>query len=224
MAHRSIARAGKKMGRVALFLNLLLWPLLAQAAPAPCKLAILGDSLTAGYGVSENDAWPIKLGAALEHEGFACKVIDAGVSGDTSAGGLSRLSWVLADKPSHLIVELGGNDGLRALPVAEMKRNLEQIIQQAQAAGIHVFLAGIVAPPNLGQQYTDSFKAVFPDLVKRFDVPLYPFLLDGVILNPELMQADRIHPNARGVDEMVRRITPSLAEWLQATGVARTAH
>lgn len=193
-------------------------------ADQPCRIAILGDSLTAGYGVAPDDALPAKLADALKKSGFACAIADAGVSGDTSAGGLSRLDWVLADKPTHLIVELGGNDGLRALPVEELERNLAAIIERAQSAGAKVALLGIVAPPNLGAAYTDAFKAVFPRLAARFDIPLYPFLLGGIITDTNLMQADRIHPNARGVAEMTKNILSFVTSWLNATGVAGESH
>lgn len=186
----------------------------AAAAAEPCRLAILGDSLTAGYGVAADSALPRQLEAALREAGSPCAVVDAGVSGDTTAGGATRLDWVLADRPTHLLVELGGNDGLRALPPAEVERNLADIVARAQAAGVEVMLAGMVAPPNLGADYGRAFAQVFPDVARSAGVPLYPFLLDGAVLHPDLMQADGIHPNAAGVREIVRRMIPSVSRWV----------
>src|SRR5919199_4657776 len=137
-----------------LALKVALW--LALAAPAvawaaePCRVALLGDSLTAGYGVPANASLPVQLEAALRKEGLDCAVADAGVSGDTSAGGAARLDWVLADKPTHLLVELGANDGLRALPVDQLRRNIDDVVARAQARGVSVMLAGMLPPPNLG--------------------------------------------------------------------------
>jgi len=178
---------------------------------------VLGDSLTAGYGVALEDAFPVRLEAALDDRGYACAVLDAGVSGDTSAGGLARLDWVLGDDPTHLLVELGGNDALRALPVDAMAANLAAIIEGAQARGVHVMLLGMLAPPNLGSRYTDAFAAVFPALAERYDVPLYPFFLDGVAAEPALLNADGIHPNAAGVAVIVERLLPAVTAWLDGT-------
>lgn len=178
---------------------------------------MLGDSLTAGYGVALEDAFPVRLEAALRDQGHACAVIDAGVSGDTSAGGRARLDWVLGDDPTHLLVELGGNDALRALPVDAMQANLAAIIEGAQARGVHVMLLGMLAPPNLGARYTDAFAAVFPTLAERYAVPLYPFFLDGVAAEPAYLTPDGIHPNAAGVDLIVERLLPSVEIWLAET-------
>jgi acyl-CoA thioesterase-1 len=185
------------------------------AAQQPCRVAVLGDSLTAGYGVRAGASFPARLGAALQRQGLACEVIDAGVSGDTSAGGAARLDWVLADRPTHLLVELGGNDALRALPVEQLRRNLESIVTRAQAAGVGVMLAGMLPPPNLGREYFEGFAAVYTDLAKERGVPLYPFFLDGVVFETGLMQPDGIHPNEEGVDEIVRRMLPAVAAWLR---------
>ena len=189
---------------------------LIAAPPAwACRLAVLGDSLTAGYGVAETAAFPVRLEAALRARGIDCAVLDAGVSGDTSAGGLARLDWVLADQPTHLLVELGGNDALRALPVENLRENINQIIETAKARDVQVVLAGMLAPPNLGHSYTEAFRQVYADLARAQNIPLYPFFLDGVALQDGLMQPDGIHPNARGVDVIVKRITPLLASVLQ---------
>lgn len=187
----------------------------AAAARAPCTLAVLGDSLAAGYGVAAADSFPVRLEAALRAGGADCAVLNAGVSGDTSAGGLARLDWVLADRPTHLLIELGGNDALRALPVEQLRANLDRIIRTAKERGVRVLLAGMLAPPNLGRAYADAFKAVYADLAAERDVPFYPFFLDGAILQPGLMQPDGIHPNARGVAAIVERMAPAILATIQ---------
>lgn len=180
---------------------------------------VLGDSLAAGYGVALDDAFPEQLERALAAEGVACEVINAGVSGDTSAGGLARLDWVLGDQPTHLLVELGGNDALRALPVEQLKANLAAIIERARDAGAMVMLTGMLAPPNLGARYTDAFAAVYAELARTYELPLYPFFLDGAIEDPALMLEDGIHPNAAGVAVIVERMLPMVQAWLeQPTG------
>ena len=198
--------------KVALLLALAALP--ARAAE-PCRVALLGDSLSAGYGVPAAASLPVQLEAALRKEGLDCTVEDAGVSGDTSAGGAARLDWVLADGPTHLLVELGGNDALRALPVDQLRRNLDDIITRAQAAGVKVMLAGMLPPPNLGQDYFQAFAKVYTDLAAAHHVPLYPFILEGVVFQAGLMQPDGIHPNERGVAEIVRRMLPTVTAWLR---------
>jgi len=143
-------------------------------------------------------------------------VLDAGVSGDTSAGGAARIEWVLAEEPTHLLVELGGNDALRALPPAQLEANLARVIEAALARGVRVMLAGMLAPPNLGAAYANEFAAVFERLAHRYGIPLYPFFLDGVAGRSELLQVDGIHPNAAGVELIVKRILPTLEPWLAA--------
>jgi acyl-CoA thioesterase-1 len=189
---------------------------LVAAAPAEsCRLSVLGDSLASGYGVGEDDAFPVRLEQALAERGVACTVLNAGVSGDTSAGGLARLEWVLGDQPTHLLVELGGNDALRGLAVEQLRVNLNQIVSTAQARGVEVVLAGMLAPPNLGRSYGDAFRQVYLDVATAHDVPLYPFFLDGAVLTDGMMQPDGIHPNARGVQVIVDRIAPLLATAIQ---------
>jgi acyl-CoA thioesterase-1 len=189
----------------------------ARAQSDACRIAILGDSLTAAYGLSVNEGFPARLQAALRSEGRECSVIDAGVSGDTSAGGLSRTDWVLADRPTHLIVELGANDALRALPTDQLERNLDAITGKAKAAGVPVFLAGMLAPPNLGIAYGKSFAKVYQDVAARHDIPLYPFFLDGVAGDRTLNLDDGIHPTAEGIEIIVERITPPIIAWLDKT-------
>jgi acyl-CoA thioesterase-1 len=206
---------GRKHRKAIPALLVLLLGCLAAGPAFACKLAILGDSLTAGFGVAAQEAFPVRLEQALRTRGIDCAVLDAGVSGDTSAGGAARVDWVLADRPTHLLVELGGNDALRALPVAELEANLDRIIRTAKERGVQVMLAGMLAPPNLGSTYGEAFEKVYLDLAHRHDIPLYPFFLDGVALQRDLMQPDGIHPNARGVEVIVERIVPMIAPYLE---------
>jgi acyl-CoA thioesterase I len=162
------------------------------------RIVFLGDSLTAGLGLSTERAYPTLLQRRLTDEGFDYQVVNAGVSGDTSAGGLSRLDWALQGDVSVLVVALGGNDGLRGLPAQELQANLAQIIERAQARGIAVVLAGMEAPPNYGREYLVSFHMVYPALAKKYHVALVPFLLQGVAGIDALNQADGIHPTAAG--------------------------
>jgi acyl-CoA thioesterase-1 len=182
-----------------------------QAPPAPLKLMILGDSITAGYGLPEAEAWPVKLQQALHAAGQSVQVIGAGVSGDTTAGGKARLDWALADNPDAVIVALGGNDGLRALPPATTQANLEDILTRLKAKGIPVLLAGMLAPPNFGADYGRDFAAIFQNLAKAHpEAVFYPFLLDGVAGEERMNQADRIHPSPAGVAVMIERMMPSV--------------
>ncbi len=209
----------KQMGGARRVLKLLAASLVLIAAPdalalSPCRIAVLGDSLTSAYGLDLADGFPAQLQRQLDAAGYHCTVLDAGVSGDTSAGGLARLDWLLGDRPSHVIVELGGNDALRALPPEELERNLDAIITRLQSKGVKVMLAGMLAPPNLGQDYGQEFAAVFPRLAVRHGVPLYPFFLDGVAGRPEVTQPDGIHPSANGIAMIVGRILPTVEAWL----------
>ena len=186
------------------------WLLLCvpPAAAGEPGIVVLGDSLTAGYGLPREDAFPARLEAALKAQGHGWRVIDAGVSGDTSAGGLARLDWVLADAPEVVIVELGANDGLRGLPVDQLEANLDAILARVRETGAALLLAGMEAPRNFGADYEAAFRAVYERLAARHGVAFYPFFLEGVAMVPALNQADGIHPNAAGVAEIVRRILP----------------
>ncbi len=177
-------------------------------ASAETTILALGDSLTAGYGLSKAESFPNKLQAALNQAGHDVRVVNGGVSGDTSKGGLSRVDWLFADKPDLMILELGANDGLRGLPPSETRKNLAAIIEKAQAAGVKVLLTGMMAPPNLGREYSDEFNAVFPDLAAEYDTLFYPFFLDGVAADASLNQGDGMHPTGAGVDVIVTRILP----------------
>ncbi|MBK5296832.1 MAG: arylesterase [Vicinamibacteria bacterium] len=174
----------------------------APAAPpvvsARPRIVCLGDSLTAGYGVSSDEAYPAQLAARLRAAGFDYEVANAGVSGDTSAGGLRRLDWSMVGDVQVLVVALGANDGLRGLPPKDLRANLARIIETAQARHVRVVLAGMEAPPNFGATYTRDFRAVYRDLAQTYDVTLVPFFLEGVAGVPSLNQADGIHPTAEG--------------------------
>ena len=177
-------------------------------AAAESRLLALGDSLTAGYGLAQAESFAAQLERALRDRGHAVRVINAGVSGDTSAGGRSRLDWALADDPHVALVALGANDGLRGLDPRSTFENLDAILARLEAAGVPALLAGMKAPPNLGREYAREFEGVFARLAARHDVVFYPFFLDGVVAEPALNQADRIHPNARGVAVIVGRLLP----------------
>jgi acyl-CoA thioesterase I len=169
----------------------------AANANAP-RIVFLGDSLTAGYGLDKDESVPSLIQKRLQDAGYPYEVVNAGVSGDTSAGGLSRLDWSLTGDVKVLVVELGANDGLRGLPVKELKRNLSEIVTRAQAKGIKVILTGMEAPPNFGAAYTSEFRDVYRQLSREHDVTFVPFYLEGVAGIASLNIADGIHPNAEG--------------------------
>lgn len=190
---------------------------LVAVAPAAGErvIVILGDSLTAGLGVAPDEAYPALLEARLRREGFAYRVVNAGVSGDTTAGGLRRLDWVLRSQPDVVLVALGANDGLRAQPVTALRDNLTAIVTRLRGAGTRVVLAGMRLPPNYGAAYAGAFAGAFPSVARATSVPLLPFLLEGVAGDPALNQADGIHPNAAGhraVAETVWRALRPLLE------------
>ncbi len=178
------------------------------------KLLVFGDSLVAGYGLPADQAFQARLGAALRADGRDVQILDGGVSGDTSAGGLARLDWALADKPDAVLLELGANDALRGTDPAETRRNLSAILDQLAATHLPVLLTGMEAPPNLGRAYGDQFRAIFADLGKRPGVIFDPFFLAGVAGNPTLNQEDGMHPNPAGVAIEVARIKPLVEKLL----------
>ncbi len=200
--------------RAIVFASLL--AVLAPAAPggaaqdADRVIVALGDSLTAGTGVAAHEAYPALLEAILRREGYHYRVINAGVSGDTTAGGLRRVDWVLRAHPDVAILALGANDGLRGLSVAAMEENLERIVRRLREGGARVLLAGMRVPPNYGADYAREFAAAFPAVARRTGAMLMPFLLDGVAAQPALNQADGIHPNAAGHQVMADRLWPYL--------------
>jgi len=185
-----------------------------SASPRP-RIVFLGDSLTAGLGLQPDQSIPSLFQVHLDKAGYAYEVVNAGVSGDTSAGGLRRLNWSLDGPVKILVVELGANDGLRGLPVAEMRRNLEQIITTAKQRHITVVLTGMEAPPNYGAAYTTEYRQVFSDLAKQHHVSFVPFFLDGVAGNPGLNQGDGIHPNPEGARIVERTIWQALQPLLE---------
>ena len=194
---------------------------LGAAAAQPVRLLALGDSLTAGYGLAPAEGFTARLEAALGARGREVKVINAGVSGDTTAGGLARIDWALGDRPDAALVALGANDALRGLDPAEAERNLDAILARLAKAGVPTLLVGMMAPPNLGRDYGAAFDGIYARLAERHGVPLYPFFLDGVAADAALNQPDGIHPNARGVAVMVERILPAVERLLDGTGSGR---
>jgi acyl-CoA thioesterase-1 len=194
---------------------LLLWLAAAQAGTQPIRILALGASITAGYGLDAADSLPVQLEAALRAQGVDATVINSGVSGDTSAGGLARLDWALADNPDLVILDLGGNDALRAIDPKSTEANLDAIVSRLKAEKRGVLIAGMLAPPNLGTDYQTAFNAVFPAVAARYDATLYPFLLDGVVADPALNQEDGIHPNAAGVKVIVARMLPYVLQAIQ---------
>jgi acyl-CoA thioesterase-1 len=186
----------------------------AHGQTAPIKLAVLGDSLAAGFGLEPEQAFPALLQAALRAAGRHVIVLNDGVSGDTSAGGLDRLDWILGDKPNIVLVELGANDALRGLDPAITERNLAAIIEKLKAAGVTVWLAGMMAPRNLGPDYVAAFDGLYKRLADKYQAPLYPFVLEGVAQDPALNQADGLHPNAKGAKVITERLLPFVTRHL----------
>ena len=197
--------------------------LCSPAAAADRVIAVLGDSLTAGLGVAPDDAYPALLEARLKREDYDYRVVNAGVSGDTSSGGLRRLDWVLKLKPEVVIVALGANDGLRGQSVVQLHDNLVAIVRKAQQAGARVLLAGMRMPPNYGAAYTREFAAVFPEVARRMNVPLVPFLLEGVAAEVRLNQGDGLHPNAEGQRLVAEHVWPHLRPLLVKRGATAPA-
>jgi acyl-CoA thioesterase-1 len=194
-------------------------PCVNQAVAREPVIVAFGNSLTAGLGLPENDAFPAQLEKALRARGQEVKVVNAGVSGDTAAAGLARLDWAMPDDASAVIIELGANDALQGLDPAATKATLEKIITDLKARGLSILLAGMEAPRNLGKDYVDRFRAIYEDLAKRYDLVFYPFFLDGVVLDDKYMQNDGLHPNAEGVARIVDGILPKVEELLARTTI-----
>lgn len=207
-------RKAANVNAAAAILLALLWFAPAATAAPPLRLLVLGDSLTAGYGLTAEDGFTAQLQTALKDAGRDVVVLNAGVSGDTTAGGRARIGWALGDKPDAVIVELGANDGLRGLDPKATFDNLDAIIADIRRAGLPVLLTGMLAPPNLGRDYAGDFNAVFPRLAEKHDVLFYPFFLAGVAAKPDLNQDDGIHPNPKGVAAVVARILPYVLDLL----------
>ncbi|SDZ94439.1 acyl-CoA thioesterase-1 [Desulfuromusa kysingii] len=192
------------------------------AAPsAELRIVVLGDSLTAGYGLPQEAAFPARLEEALKHRGRQVRVVNAGVSGDTSMGGLARLDWSLGDDPDLMIVELGANDALRGLSPQQTRENLDRLLARLQQQGVQALLTGMKAPRNMGEDYYTKFDQIYPDLAQKYDLPFYPFFLAGVVGDPELNQADGIHPTRAGVDVIVRSILATVEEALDKIATQR---
>ena len=190
------------------------------ASAAEARLLMLGDSITAGYGLAPDDGLAAQLRRRLRAGGIDAAVLDGGVSGDTATGGLARLDWMLGDRPSHAVVALGGNDALRGLDPAETETALGAILDRLAAEGIPVLLAGMKAPRNLGRAYVDAFDGLYPRLAARYEVLFYPFLLDGVAADPALNQPDGIHPNAKGAAIIAARLAPYIERLLALSSEA----
>jgi acyl-CoA thioesterase-1 len=182
----------------------------AIAADKPVTIVALGDSLTAGLGLAANDAFPAKLQRALAAKGIAVSVVNAGVSGDTTSGGMARLDWSVPAGTDAVFLELGANDALRGIDPAVAKRALDGMLSKLTQRGIPVLLCGMLSPPNLGADYARTFNAIYPDLAKTYGTLLYPFFLDGVVTDRRLNQGDGLHPTAAGVDVIVARILPQV--------------
>ncbi|MFU0506156.1 arylesterase [Pseudaminobacter sp. NGMCC 1.201702] len=192
-----------------LFVALLaLFAVLTAARAEPMRIVGFGDSLMAGYGLDAGQSFPEKLEAALRANGHDVVIANAGVSGDTTSGGLSRLDWSVPDGTQLVILELGANDMLRGVSPDITEKNLDEMLTRLQERNIPVLLAGMRAAPNLGAAYAASFDAIYPRLAKKYDVPLYPFFLDGVVADNTLLLEDGMHPNAAGIERLVKHILP----------------
>ena len=185
------------------------------ASASPIKLAVLGDSLTAGHGLPSGAAFPARLQLALKDKGIATDMVNAGVSGDTTSGGRDRLEWSIPPGTQAVIVELGANDMLRGVDPKVSRAALDDILRKLKSRNIAVLLCGMLAPPNYGKEYETAFNAIYPDLAKIYSVPLYPFFLDGVAGNAALNQPDGLHPTAEGVDTIVKQILPTVEAFLK---------
>ncbi|HEY0236687.1 MAG TPA: arylesterase [Afipia sp.] len=190
------------------------------ARATPIKLAVLGDSLTAGYGLPSGAAFPARLQLALREKGIETEMVNAGVSGDTTSGGRDRLDWSIPQGTQAVILELGANDALRGVDPKVSRAALDDILKKLKARNIAVLLCGMVAPPNYGDDYAKAFNGIYPELAKAYNVPLYPFFLTGVAGVTRLNQPDGLHPTAEGVDTIVKQILPTVEAFLKPFTVA----
>ncbi len=212
-----------QMVRLLLLVNLSLTTAMLAAGPVaavtstnrPIRIAAFGDSLTAGYGLRPSEAFPNQLQRLLEAKGYQLEIANAGVSGDTTQGGLQRLAWAVPDGVDAVILELGANDALRGVPPARVRANLDKILASLKARNIEVLVAGMRAPRNLGNDYANAFDVIFPELAAKYDALLYPFFLTGVVLDTKLNLSDGVHPSAKGIGVIAERMAP-LAEQLIA--------
>jgi acyl-CoA thioesterase-1 len=194
----------------------------ALASDRPLRIVAFGDSLTAGYGLPADAAFPTKLQQSLAAKGIATEIANAGVSGDTTSGGLARLDWSIPDGTEAVILELGANDSLRGVDPKLTRSALEAMLERLAARHIPVLLAGMLAPRNMGPDYGAAFDAIYPDLAKKYGAILYPFFLDGVAADPKLNQRDGLHPTAAGVDVIVAKMLPAVEQLAAAAKAARS--
>jgi acyl-CoA thioesterase I len=207
-----------------LLCNWLLAAVAVAAVPAkPMRIVVFGDSLVAGFQLKASDAFPAQLERALQARGHSVEIINAGVSGDTTAGGLARLKWAIPAATDAVILELGANDALRGLEPARAKANLDKIIVELKADGIEVLLAGMLAPRNLGTSYSAAFNAIYPELASKHALLLYPFFLDGIAFDAKFNLGDGLHPNGSGVAEITRRILPQVEQLIDRVRTKRAA-
>ncbi|MCO5154938.1 MULTISPECIES: arylesterase [unclassified Shinella] len=187
-----------------------------SARAEPVKLVGFGDSLMAGYQLPAADAFPVKLEKALRENGYEVEIANAGVSGDTSSGGLARLDWSIPEGTQGVILELGANDALRGIPPEETEKNLDAMLTRLKERGIAVLLAGMLAPPNMGPEYGERFNGIYQRMAEKHGVALYPFFLDGVVTKANLQLEDGMHPNSEGVDVMVATILPAAEAFIKS--------
>jgi acyl-CoA thioesterase-1 len=190
----------------------------AKTTNKQLEIAFLGDSITAGYGLNPGEAFPELITKMLAEKGTTITLINAGVSGDTTSGGLARLNWSIPDTVDGVVVELGANDAFRGIPVEQIKQNLESIITGLKDRGIDVLLAGMLSPPNMGVQYETAFNAIYPDLAEKYDLLFYDFILDGVAAEPALNQIDGIHPNLEGSKVIAENFMPIVEQFIARLG------
>lgn len=227
MKRRTAARALGQVSMLAVLVNACLILMSgashAEAQSDPIRIVAFGDSLTAGYGLPPGEAFPAQLEKALQEKGLAIEVINAGVSGDTTAAGLQRFDWAFPDDADAAIVALGANDALRGIDPAETRRNLDEILTRLDARGVPVLIAGMRAPRNWGDDYVMRFDAIFPELAERHDALLYPFFIEQVALRPDLNLDDGMHPNGDGVAAIVEDILPQVEELIGRVQAKREA-
>lgn len=198
-------------------LLVIIFPIAAGATDGTIRVLAFGDSLTAGYGLAKSDSFPAKLEQALRAQGMAAQVTNAGVSGDTTAGGRARITWALESNPDVAIVELGANDAMRGIDPGATWHNLDAIVSVLKKRQVKVLLAGMFAPPNYGDRFAANFDSIFPRLAERHGVLLYPFFLDGLAFNTALIQQDGLHPTAEGIDRIVERILPYVVQVIESS-------
>jgi acyl-CoA thioesterase-1 len=220
----------RRQANMVLRLLLCNWLLLvaatgAMAAPAgqAVRIVVFGDSLVAGFQLKASDAFPAQLERALKARGHAVDVINAGVSGDTTAAGLDRLRWSIPEKTDAVILELGANDALRGLDPGKAKANLDKIITALKASGAEVLLAGMLAPPNMGAAYTQAFNGIYQELASKHGLILYPFFLDGIALQERFSLPDGLHPNSKGVAEITAKILPTVEQLIERVRTRQAA-